>query len=273
MSLRSMLDKYDGFLIDLWGVIHDGVTMYAGVLNTLEYLQATNKPVVFLSNAPRVAEKAMQTLSKLGVSRGLYRDVVTSGQVAHDWLRDATPFGSRYYYLGPSKDEDIVSDLADYQAVAAEEADFILCTGYEFDFQPHEEILPLLDKLHELELPMLCVNPDLEVVKQDGTRQLCAGAVAEAYSAIGGMLTSIGKPHAHVYEAGRKLLGTANILAVGDNPLTDIRGANAGGIDSLLITGGVLKAEAGAVPDEAVARDICEIMGCEPTFVLPSFGL
>jgi HAD superfamily hydrolase (TIGR01459 family) len=270
-SLVSILAPYDAYLIDLWGVIHDGQQLYPRVLNTLELLQAQGKPVVFLSNAPRIAEKAIATLTKLGVSRGLYKEVVTSGQVAHDWLRDATPYGKNYYYLGPGKDEDIIADLPHYvKAATPEEADFILCTGYEYDFQPHEEILPLLAQLHEAELPMVCVNPDLEVVKQDGTVQLCAGAVAEAYA---GEVVMIGKPHAEVYAVCRELLGPGKLLAVGDNPLTDIRGANAAGIDSLLITSGVLKSQAGQVPDEDEARDICRLLGVDPTRILPSFSL
>lgn len=271
MSLAKVLSGYDGFIVDLWGVIHDGSKLYPGVREVLEWLEAQGKPVLFLSNAPRVSEKASTRLGELGIPRGLYRDVVTSGQVAHDWLRDATPYGPNYYYLGPSKDEDIVADLAYYvKTPEPRDADFILCTGYEFDFQPHEEILPLLARLHDAELPMVCVNPDLEVVKQDGTVQLCAGAVAEAYA---GEVAMIGKPHAEVYEVCRAILGQGKLLAIGDNPLTDIRGANAAGIDSLLITGGVLKGQAGGLPGEDEARAICGVLGCDPTYVLPAFSL
>lgn len=273
-ELTSILSKYDAFLIDLWGVIHDGTNLYPGVLATLEYLQQQNKPIIFLSNAPRVAEKAIANLERLGIGRGLYRDVVTSGQVAHDWLRDATPFGKNYYYLGPGKDEDIIADLAHYvKTPEPEDADFILCTGYEYDFQPHEEVLTLLTRLLEAELPMVCTNPDLIVVKQDGTEQLCAGEVAGEYARMGGDVTYIGKPHPEVYAVSRELLGGGKLLAIGDNPLTDIAGANAAGIDSLLITGGILNREDGGRPVEADAREMCRITGSVPTYILPSFSL
>ena len=270
MTLRDTLDQYDAFLVDLWGVIHDGTALYPGVMRTLTELKLAGKPVIFLSNAPRVAAKAVANLTRLGIEKDLYQAVVTSGQVAHDWLARATHLGTHYYYLGPSKDEDILDGLTDYQKAPMNDADFILCTGYEFDFQPHEEILPLLDRLATLDLPMLCVNPDLEVVKQDGTRQLCAGAVAEAYA---GEVKQIGKPYPEVYDTCRALLPQGvKLLAIGDNPLTDIRGANMAGIDSLLIAGGVLKAETGILPGEAEARDICTIFGITPTYVLPSFA-
>lgn len=274
LSLPDILAKYDAFLIDLWGVIHDGVLLYPGVLDTLVHLQRQNKPVVFLSNAPRVAAKAIDKLTELGIAPGFYRDVVTSGQVAHDWLRDATPFGKNYYYLGPGKDEDIIADLSDYVKVPEPgEADFVLCTGYEYDLQPHEEVLPTLARLLDAELPMLCTNPDLLVVKQDGTHQLCAGECAEEYARMGGDVTYIGKPHAEVYAVGRELLGTGNILCVGDNPLTDIAGANAAGLDSLLITGGILAAEESGQPSAEYAIEMCRITGSVPTYVLPGFGL
>ncbi len=273
-ELKAVLAQYDAFLIDLWGVIHDGTNLYPGVLATLEYLQQQNKPILFLSNAPRVAEKTISRLAEFGIGRGLYRDVVTSGQVAHDWLRDATPFGKNYYYLGPGKDEDIIADLAHYvKAPDPADADFILCTGYEFDFQPHEDVLPLLARLLDAELPMVCTNPDLVVVKQDGTVQLCAGEVAGEYARMGGQVTYIGKPHPEVYAVCRELLGDGTLLAIGDNPLTDIAGANAAGIDCLLITGGILSSEDTGRPHEADAREMCRITGSTPTHILPSFAI
>lgn len=273
-DLPTLIGRYDGFLVDLWGVIHDGSKLYPGVLDTLHAIQQADKPLVFLSNAPRVAAKASQRLGELGIGPGLYRGVVTSGQVAHDWLRDATPFGKNYYYLGPGKDEDIISDLPDYVKVpSADDADFILCTGYEYDFQPHEEVLPTLARLHAAELPMVCTNPDLEVVKQDGTRQLCAGEVAAAYERMGGHVTYIGKPHASVYAVCREMIGPGRLLAVGDNPLTDIKGANAVNIDSLLISGGILAGAAGshAVAEQALVA--CREAGVQPTYILPAFTL
>jgi ribonucleotide monophosphatase NagD (HAD superfamily) len=178
----------------------------------------------------------------------------------------------RYYYLGPGKDEDILDGLAHYTKVAEpQEADFILCTGYEYDGQPHEEILPLLPQL--LGLPMFCVNPDMEVVKQDGTQWLCAGAVAAEFGKLGGKVAYIGKPFPEVYAACTGILGAGRILAVGDNPVTDIKGANDFGIDSLLITGGVLAHRYGTELNEANAREICRIAGVNPTYVMAGFTL
>lgn len=270
MKLEEIIQNYDALIVDLWGVVHDGSHLYPGVGETLKLLHQLNKPVVFLSNAPRVSAKAQGNLDRLGIPRNQYLEIVTSGQVAHDLLaRDERK--KRYYYLGPGKDEDILADLPQYEQAEAAHAEFILCTGYEEDGQPHEEIIPLLAQL--MHLPMLCVNPDMEVVKQDGYHQLCAGAAAAEFSRMGGRVSYIGKPFREVYDVCKLLLGNYRTLCVGDNPTTDIKGANDAGFDSLLVTGGVMNVRYGNAITEADAREICRIAGVAPTYVLGGFGV
>jgi ribonucleotide monophosphatase NagD (HAD superfamily) len=59
-GFAELADQYDGFIVDLWGVVHNGIAPYPGALNCLERLQG--RPVLFLSNAPRRAASARQTL-------------------------------------------------------------------------------------------------------------------------------------------------------------------------------------------------------------------
>jgi HAD superfamily hydrolase (TIGR01459 family) len=265
MSLAEIAANYDAFIIDLWGVMHDGTALYPGAAEALASLK---KPVVFLSNAPRQSTKAQDILDKLGVKRTYYKALVTSGQIAHDRLKAERTF-SKYYYLGPSKDEDILADLPAYKNVPLEEAEFVLNTGYEYDFQPHSEVRPVLKKLIDHNLTLFCVNPDMEVVKQDGTHMLCAGTLAAAYARMGGMVEYIGKPHANAYDVAKHYLPEGAILMIGDNPDTDIAGAVGASIDSLLITGGVLKVKHGKILTEAEARVICP----DATHILPAFSL
>ncbi len=267
----DQIRQYDALIVDLWGVIHDGDKLYPGIADTLRVLNGMHIPVLFLSNAPRIAAKARENLERLKIPAAHDLDIVTSGQVAYDMLARDTS-SRRYYYLGPSKDEDILTGLDQYVRVDdPQQAEFTLCTGYEYDGQPHDEVLPLLPQL--LHLPMLCVNPDMEVVKQTGTQWLCAGAVAAEFTKLGGRVAYVGKPFPEVYATCRTILGNGRLLAVGDNPATDIKGANDAGIDSLLITGGVLAHRYGADINEADAREICRIAGVNPTYVLPGFTL
>ena len=269
-NLQAIIENYDAFIVDLWGVIHDGDKLYPGVAETLRVLSELGKPVVFLSNAPRVAAKAQQNLVRLGIPDAHYQDIVTSGQVAHDILA-ANPTRKTYYYLGPGKDEDVLANVLNATlTMDTAQADFILNTGYQFDGQPHEEIIPLLKKL--LPLPLLCINPDMEVVKQDGTQILCAGAVAAEYTAMGGKSAYIGKPFPEVYATAKALLPQAErILCVGDNPATDIKGANDADFDSLLVTGGILKVRYGDDIGDTEARHICSLAGVAPSHILSGF--
>lgn len=315
-TFSHLTSSYDGFIIDLWGVVHDGTQLYPGALDALKHLHDAGKPVVFLSNAPRRSHMAKDTLDRLGIPEHYYTRVITSGEVAYQRLqRDHGWLGTRYYYLGPGKDENIADGLSGYTRVTTiADADFVLNTGYEVDFQPHHDVLPLLGALHNYTLPLLCVNPDMEVVKQDGTHMLCAGTLAAAYEAIGGKVVYVGKPHADVYLAAKAaVIGTApalgkridtlttalavtsgvlgeigklmaslwgslgnpsgpKLLAIGDNPLTDILGAGRMGIDSLLITGGVLSHHHGAI-SESRARELCAEHGAQPTWVAERFSV
>lgn len=274
-GLHAIADRYDALLIDLWGVVHDGSALYPHALAALRHLAQHGKKVVFLSNAPRVAAKSAANLTRLGVDASLYAGVVTSGQAAHDMLQTANDWGVHYYYLGPGKDEDILADLPYSAAASPEKAQFILCTGFEYDYQPEAEIEPLLVRLAALKLPMICTNPDLEVVKQDGTRLLCAGWVAGRYEQLGGKVTYIGKPYPLVYETALTLLGNpqhGRVLAIGDNLATDIMGAQGAGIDSVLITGGILTSEAGHAPDAATLALLCAQAGCAPRWVMKLFA-
>ena len=77
--------RYDGFILDLWGVIHDGVSPYTGALDVLARLRTAGKPVVLLSNAPRraaVAQAAMR--AAMAIPDDLYSGILTSGEGA-DW--------------------------------------------------------------------------------------------------------------------------------------------------------------------------------------------
>lgn len=269
--MSEYLENYDAFIIDLWGVMHDGVTLYAGAKQVIERMAEEEKEIIFLSNAPRRAQKAIDKLSDFGIPPSLYKMMLTSGEEGARLLSDGVIpdiDSGVYYYLGPSKDEDILDGLAGFEQAGSDDASFILCTGFEYDFQPVEEIQPTLQRLLALELPMVCVNPDLEVVKQDGTQQLCAGAVAADYEALGGVVHYIGKPHMAVYERCFAALNSDRVLAIGDNLLTDILGANHAQIDSLLITGGVLKE---ALKTRSLV-ELCEEAGSDPTHIAGSLA-
>jgi len=244
--MRALAAEYDGFILDLWGVVHDGTAPFPGVLDCMAQLLAEGKRVVLLSNAPRRADDVVRRIARIGVPEGLYHGVMSSGEECWQHLhRRDDPFyaalGRHCLHIGSERDMEIREGLdLDFVATPAA-ADFILNTGpAEWD-DTIADYAPVLGAARRQGLPMVCANPDLVVV-HNGKPALCAGALAEHYEEIGGRVRWHGKPHPSVYDSCLELLGIADrrrLLAIGDSLRTDITGAAAAGIDSLFIVGGV----------------------------------
>lgn len=280
-GLSALAERYDAFILDLWGVAHDGRRPYPGALDCLARLGALGKPRLFLSNAPRRATVITPYLAAMGIAAGEhYDDLLSSGDIAHAALAQrADPWhaslGRRYYHLGPARDEGIMEGL-DYQAVAEPgAADFILATGlFDDEHESVEDYRELIARGVERGLPMVCVNPDLTVMRGD-LELVCAGSIAAAYAAAGGEVAYHGKPHAPAYLACLERLpgiDRRRILAVGDTLRTDIKGALCQGIDAVLVVGGIHAAEFlnpdDGTPDITRIAAACAREEARPTGVL-----
>ena len=269
--------RHDGFIVDLWGVVHDGITPYPGAMECLLRLRAAAKRVVLLSNAPRRAAPVQEGLRAMGLADDCYTAVLTSGEATRSaLLARSDPWfaglGRRVLHLGPLKDRSIFEGLDLTIVDDASDADFLLNTGPDDDAGQAgvEPYLPLLHRCIARELPMLCANPDLAIVR-GGERIVCAGMLARIYEQLGGETRSIGKPYPGVYETvcGLLELPKARILAVGDALATDIAGAQAAGIDSVWVLGGIHAEFIGG--DHALAEAEAAGAGLSPIATVPTF--
>ena len=84
--MRNVVDQYEGFVLDLWGVVHNGVTVFPGVVDALERLHAAGKKLVFLSNAPRRAHVVAEQLYGFGITEHLHDGVMSSGEATWRYL-------------------------------------------------------------------------------------------------------------------------------------------------------------------------------------------
>ncbi len=244
-GVGELAGLYEAFIVDLWGVIHDGVAPFAGALDCLARLRG--KPVLLLSNAPRRVSAVRESLRVLGVRDSLYTDLLTSGEATWLELRDRSDawfaaLGTRVYHLGPERDRGVMSGVGLTLAVDPRDAEFVLNTGPD-DLRGGERLesfIPELSACLELRLPMVCANPDMEIVRA-GVRVLCAGALAEYYKSQGGNVRFIGKPDPVIYNQALAILGVPRqrVLAVGDSLRTDMAGAAAAHIDALWVLGGL----------------------------------
>ncbi|MDA1132619.1 MAG: TIGR01459 family HAD-type hydrolase [Proteobacteria bacterium] len=262
-GLAEVADRYDAAILDSWGVLHNGVEPYAGVLECLARMRAAGWRTVVLSNAPRQGEAVARQVAGFGVPADAYDAIVTSGDLARAALRDRSDaahrdLGRRLFHLGPERDWGLLDGLAYERADDISACDFVLNTGlYNDETETAADYAELLSEALARHLPMLCANPDLEV-NRGGKRVPCAGAVAAAYARIGGDVAYHGKPARAAFEAClRKLPGVARerVLVVGDSLATDIAGAAASEIDALFVTGGIHAGEFGPeLNEDAVER-------------------
>jgi HAD superfamily hydrolase (TIGR01459 family) len=279
-GLRDLADAYDGFIIDLWGVLHDGFKPFPGAVESLERLIAGGKRVIILSNAPRRVADVIKRMTEIGIRPGLYHHVMSSGEESWQCLvrRDDDFYralGRVVYHIGPPRDEGMLEELSLTRASGIDDAEFILNTGpwgWEEKATLYEEVL---QKGSRRDVPMVCANPDL-IVHHGGKVAICAGTLAQRYEALGGRVRWHGKPYPSVYHTCFGLLGAGigrdRILAIGDSLRTDIAGANGVGIKSLLVSGGIHAEEFGLdegdVPDAERLAVAIAAHGARPDYVM-----
>lgn len=247
-GLRTICDRYDVILCDIWGVLHNGVEAFAAAGEALMEFRRRGGQVVLVSNAPRPNRQVLALLDSFGIPREAYDAAVTSGDVTRSEI--AARRGEPVHHIGPERDLPLFDGL-DAPLTTAAEARYVVCTGLVDDErETPDDYADLLAKMQAAGLPMICANPDL-VVERGTTLLYCAGALAAAYEEIGGSVTYAGKPHRPIYE---RALGEAErirgakvpvsrVLAIGDAIRTDVAGAHSIGADALLVTRGIHAAE------------------------------
>lgn len=273
-GLAAVAGQYDAYIVDLWGVMHDGVRAFPAAVACLEQLHGQGKHILILSNAPRRAAEVTARNAEIGLPARVCDFVMSSGEEAWQLMaRQAA--GQRCYHLGPERDlgmrEGLAYEFVDDMAAA----DLILNTGALSDTDTAESYDALLRPAAARGVPMICANPDLEVIR-GGKREICAGAIAARYEELGGAVRYHGKPHPGIYRTCFDLLdGIARprIAAIGDSLRTDIAGAVAAGIDGLFVTGGLqgeeLGVDAQGKADPARLAALCDAAGVQPTAALP----
>jgi len=238
-GLRSIVENYDIFYIDLWGVVHNGINLHKKAIEVLEEITEAKKQYVLLTNAPRPNKTVKSFLEKMGMSKKIRENVYSSGEAALSYLKKKL-FNKKFYHLGPPRDFDLFLDFKKNKTIDIKESAYLLCTGL---FEEHDEDLDYYKRLFKenINKKMICTNPDL-IVDRGDKRELCAGAVALVFEKMGGEVVYFGKPFPEVYNQAINN-NKKNILSIGDNLNTDIRGANLLNYDSLLISNGVHKEE------------------------------
>ena len=241
-----MLDNYSVIILDLWGVVHNGQKPYPGVVESMQMLRSSGKKIVLLSNSPRRSGAVIEQIRKIGISNHLYDKIITSGELIFNYLNYSSKnSGTKSYYkISPLGNDYLTDDLIDNETVNIKNADYILIIGPKNDETDMvDDYNAILRSGIDLSLKLICANPDLSVMRGE-KYVLCAGSIAQKYKEMGGEVISLGKPNQAAYLECLSMFENydlSDFVAIGDSPLTDIKGANQSGIDSIFILNGMHK--------------------------------
>ena len=243
-SVAPLAATTAAWLVDIWGVMHNGVQPFAPACEACRQFREGGGLVMLVSNSPRPREGVAAQLDRIGVPRSGYDAIVSSGDVARTLIE--TYAGRRVFHIGPERDLAVFAGI-DVERVGADRADAVVCTGlYDDERETPDDYAQTVAACVSRGLPMLCANPDL-TVERGGRIIYCAGALAQAYELLGGAVTYAGKPYLPIYELAFATLermrpgssDRSRLLAIGDGVRTDLAGAAAAGVRSLFVASGV----------------------------------
>ena len=86
-GLRSIVENYDFFFIDLWGVVHNGIKLHENAIEVLNEISNAKKNYVLLTNAPRPNSIVKIFLAKMGMDKSILEKVYTSGEASLNYLK------------------------------------------------------------------------------------------------------------------------------------------------------------------------------------------
>ncbi|GAA2839264.1 HAD superfamily hydrolase (TIGR01459 family) [Aminobacter aminovorans] len=270
-GIRDLADRFDVFILDQFGVLHDGAAPYPGAVETLVRLKQAGKRTLLLSNSGKRSAPNEARLVKLGFVPGSWDDFLSSGEVAWQSLRKqlGNEAGLRCLLIARDGDRSAVEGLPLTLVETGEEADIVLLSASEGDRFDLDHYRQLLQPAAARGARCLCTNPDKIMLTSVGPR-FGAGRIAELYAELGGEVTWIGKPFPEIYAAALDMLGTPErkrVVCVGDSIEHDISGGQGAGLRTVLVMTGVLEASSAAEREKLFAEH-----GAIPDFLVRTFA-
>ena len=249
-SLSDIVEQYEAFILDQWGVMHDGFKGYPDAISCIKKLIELDKKLIIISNSSKRKKTTIKKLPKLGFNPNNFIEVMTSGEMIWQCLYTRTDplikkLSKNCYYLSDLKNKDELEfkDGLNFNFVKdINKADFILACSINKNYTTLDYV-PLIKQAIENNILFICANPDFETIETSSINSnICMGTIAKLYNDLGGDVFMLGKPNTKIYlEATKNIkeIKKSKILAIGDSVHHDIQGAINFGIDSLLISSGL----------------------------------
>ncbi len=243
-GISDLSDSYSAFILDQYGVLHNGERPFDGVVECLTELKNRRKMVILLSNSSKRAAENRARLTQIGIPDDLYDHVVTSSEMVWQGLHDHSGvfkgLGTKCYLISHGGDRSVVDGLTDITVVDNPmDADFMIIAGCDAPQKTLEDYDPILKEAAKKRLKAICSNPEMRGLS-GGQPVMGTGAVARRYQDFGGVVTYIGKPFEPIFAACTDILRKKDIfpgqcVVVGDAMDQDILGGVTAEMDTCLI--------------------------------------
>lgn len=276
VNISKVIEPYNTVIVGFNGVLSEGNGVKSEAVEALIQMKRAGRHIVLLSNTALRVSSLINGLHENKLPVAVFDAVVTAGEILHYKFKarqgEFAAIGSNYYKIGDTRDKGVFAGL-DYQpAEDISRADFIYMDAAAKQSDVIEDYLPTLEHAAGMGIPLVCAGNDTSSYK-DGEICLAPGAVAEQYAVLGGKIITVGKPDAKIIAYaldGIPDVRKENVLIIGDNIATDIKGANLLGVSSALISKGVhvnFLGE-GYIPDVAKTRELATNFDAYPDFVI-----
>ncbi len=271
--LAPIINRYDAFLIDQFGVLIDGEQTYPGAIDALKHIAQSGKPVVILSNSGKRAEPNCTRLTSFGFDRQHFVTVVTSGEIAYHSIKNQLGItiknDARVMVLARPGETSPILDLDLTETNNPRMADILLIVSRDIGMN-RKDYIKLWTEFNATGGKCYCLNPDLNMLTPKGIT-FSAGTIAKLFEQRGGDIIWYGKPYQDIYADALRFFNNIprnDILCIGDSIHHDIIGGHAAGLATALVRQGVHS----DISDGKV-HNILSGLGISPTHILRSFSI
>ncbi len=262
ITIETLIDRYEVLLLDAFGVLVHSSGTLAGAAELVTELNRSAKPYYILTNdASRLPTTAATRFQHMGLAIETDR-IITSGSLLTGYFAQNRLTGSRCVVLGPEDSVRYVELAGGLVVTPEDEFDVVVIgdeSGFPFLDTVDSVLTGLIRKFDQDEnVHLVLPNPDLIYPKSGREFGITGGCIAlileaalqQRYPGQNNLhFDRLGKPHDTIFKEALRRSGTRNMVMVGDQLATDIRGARAFGLDAVLIASGITNMQTITVVD------------------------
>ena len=260
IGIDKLMARYSVLLLDAYGVLVHTSGALPGAAQLIDTLNRTQKPYYILTNdASKLPATSAQLFQNFGLAIAP-DSIITSGSLLTDYFARHQLENLPCAVLGPEDSVRYV-ELAGGKAVAARDPIEVLVIGDESGYPFLETVDTVLSGLFNrfdsgANVHLVLPNPDLIYPKADQGFGIASGSIALILEAALQRrypdrpelkFIPLGKPHAAIFNEALKRSKTMEMVMIGDQLETDIRGAAAFGLDSVLVNTGITHVSPGDI--------------------------